>query len=301
MAPTNKNKRLRDNDQDLDTDSDNERFYNSCNNWPRFLVMDSSSDDLPLSKLSPFAVQKGFQVVAGTLKSIKRLRDGSFLVECTRKSQAMGLLKTTRFVERPVRVSIHKALNSSIGDICCHEMSGMTEMEIRMALQEQGVVEVHRVMVKKDTEKVPTSTLFLTFNTPDLLKEITVGYLKWMWPCLFPTLCVVSTATSLATQANVARLLWSERVVEKISMKVSVRDPSCALIAMVPTLHRLKIARSGRRRRRLNVSALRNAYPFRKPDSWLKPRCWLWSMEVRPTLLPLPPEESPNLFSVKPR
>ena len=95
MAPTNKNKRLRDNDQDSDTDSDNERFCNTSNNWPRFLVVDSSSDDLPLSKLSPFAVQKGFQAVAGTLKSIKRLRDGSFLVECARKSQVMGLLKTT--------------------------------------------------------------------------------------------------------------------------------------------------------------------------------------------------------------
>ncbi len=93
MAPTNKNKRLRDNDQDSDTDSDNERSYNSCNNWPRFLVVESSSDDLPLSKLSPFGVQKGFHAVAGTLKSIKRLRDGSFLVECARKSQAMGLLK----------------------------------------------------------------------------------------------------------------------------------------------------------------------------------------------------------------
>ena len=32
-------------------------------------------------------------------------------------------------------------------------------------------------------------------------------------------------------------------------MKVDVRDQSCALIAVVPTLHRLKIARSGRRRR----------------------------------------------------
>ena len=95
MARINKNKRLRDNDQDSDTDSDNERSYNSCNNWPRFLVEESSSDDLPLSKLSPFAVQEGFQAVAGTLKSIKRLRDGSFLVECSRKSQAMGLLKTT--------------------------------------------------------------------------------------------------------------------------------------------------------------------------------------------------------------
>ena len=47
-----------------------------------------------------------------------------------------------------------------------------------MELQEQGVVEVHRVTVKKDTEKVPTSTLFLTFSTPDLPKEITVGCLK---------------------------------------------------------------------------------------------------------------------------
>ena len=54
----------------------------------------------------------------------------------------------------------------------------MTEMEIKTELQEQGVVEVHRVTVKKDTEKVPTNTLCLTFNTPDLLKEITVGYLK---------------------------------------------------------------------------------------------------------------------------
>ena len=169
MAPTNK-KRLRDNDQDSDSDYENERSYN-CNNWQRFLVVESSSDDLPLSKLSPFAVQKGFQAVAGTLKSIRRLRDGSFLVECARKLQAMGLLKTTRFIDRPVRVSSHKVLNSSCGVIRCRELSGMTEMEIKTELQEQGVVEVHRVSVKRDTEKVPTNTLFLTFNTPDLPKE----------------------------------------------------------------------------------------------------------------------------------
>ena len=54
----------------------------------------------------------------------------------------------------------------------------MTETEIKTELQEQGVVEVHRVTVKRDTEKVPTNTLFLTFNTSNLPKEITVGYLK---------------------------------------------------------------------------------------------------------------------------
>ena len=112
MAPTNK-KRLRDNDQDSDSDSENERSYNSCNNWPRFLVVESSSDDLPLSKLSPFTVQKGFQAVAGTLKSIKRLRDGSFLVECGNRAQAQNLLRPNSFIDRPVRVSIHKTLNTS--------------------------------------------------------------------------------------------------------------------------------------------------------------------------------------------
>ena len=81
-----------DNNQDSDLDSENERSYNSCNNWPRFLDVESSSDDLPLSKLSPFAVQKGFQAVAGTLKSIKRLRDGSFLVECGKRVRAQSLL-----------------------------------------------------------------------------------------------------------------------------------------------------------------------------------------------------------------
>ena len=67
----------------------------------------------------------------------------------------MGLLKTTRFADRPMRVSIHKALNSSRGVIRCRELSGMTETAIKTELQEQGVVEVHRVTVKKDTEKGP--------------------------------------------------------------------------------------------------------------------------------------------------
>ena len=81
-------KRVRDDDSD--TDSDNEMFLKNETNWPRFLIVESASEDLPLQKLSPFAVQKGFQVIAGTLKSIKRLRDGSFLVECGERAQAQA-------------------------------------------------------------------------------------------------------------------------------------------------------------------------------------------------------------------
>ena len=55
---------------DSDTDSDNEMLMKSETNWPRFLIVESASGDLPLQKLSPFAVQKGFQAIAGNLKSI---------------------------------------------------------------------------------------------------------------------------------------------------------------------------------------------------------------------------------------
>ena len=63
-------------------------------NWARFIVVKSASEEKPLVMMSPIAVQKGFQAIAGTLKSTKRLRDGSFLVECSRRTQAENLLRT---------------------------------------------------------------------------------------------------------------------------------------------------------------------------------------------------------------
>ena len=45
---------------DSDTDSDNEMLMKSETNWPRFLIVESASEDLPLQNLPPFAVQKGF-------------------------------------------------------------------------------------------------------------------------------------------------------------------------------------------------------------------------------------------------
>ena len=130
--------------------------------------MKSASEEHPLNKLSPFAVQKGFQAIAGTLKSIRRLRNGSFLVECNR---ATNLLKTEHFVDRLVQVTIHKTLNSSKGVIRCKDMSGMSELEIRDEPTDQGVTEVRRVTLKKGGLVVPTNTLFLTFNQPCLRRR----------------------------------------------------------------------------------------------------------------------------------
>ena len=139
-------------------------FFLTKDIWPGFIVVKSASEE------QPFTVRKGFQAIAGTLKSTKRLRDGSLLVECSRKAQAENLLKTVNFEDRPMHVSVHKTLNSFRGVIRYRELSDMSEIEIRDELKTQGVVEVHRVTVKKEGKVIPTNTLFLTFNRPDIQK-----------------------------------------------------------------------------------------------------------------------------------
>ena len=67
MALKNKHKWLRDSDQDTNTESEIKNFLDTTANWPRFLVMELASVDLPLSKLSPFTIQKGFQAIASTI------------------------------------------------------------------------------------------------------------------------------------------------------------------------------------------------------------------------------------------
>ena len=54
----------------------------------------------------------------------------------------------------------------------------MSEVEIRDKLKDQGVVGVNRVTLKKEGKVIPSNIFFLTFGSPDLPKEITVGYLK---------------------------------------------------------------------------------------------------------------------------
>ena len=195
--------------------------------------MKSASEEAPLSRLSPLAEQKGFEAIAGTLKSTKRLRDGSFLVECYRKQQAENLLSAMKLVDGEIKVTVHKALNSYRGLIRCREHFDLVEREICAELKDQGVVEVRRVAVKKDGKVISTNTLFLMFNRPDLPNVTRVGYLQ-----------------------------------VKVDSRESMSDLSCPPIAMVRRPPQPKIALSGRRKRRFNVFALRNAYLFLKPERW---------------------------------
>ena len=69
---------------------------------PRFLVIESPNDGA-LQKLSPFVIQKGLVGLAGEPKTVKKLRNGSLLVECSSEKHSLCLLKSTVFCNIPIK------------------------------------------------------------------------------------------------------------------------------------------------------------------------------------------------------
>ena len=65
--------------------------------WPQFLLVKGTDNERPLSKLSPFAVNKAIVAVLGSDPfNIKKLRNGDILIEVDKETECSNLLKMTK-------------------------------------------------------------------------------------------------------------------------------------------------------------------------------------------------------------
>ena len=163
-----------------DHDSDVEQEYDPDWDlaWPRFIVLTPVNENEPLTKLSPFAVEKAISGRFGTVKKVTKMKSGSLLIEASRAKQSRMIRDTTHFLNIDVRATPHRSLNSSKGVIRDHgrDLYDMSEADIVMELREQGVEEVSRFILKKDDKEIKTNTLFVTFRTPTPPEKIKIGY-----------------------------------------------------------------------------------------------------------------------------
>ena len=83
--------------------------------WPRFIVLSPVNEAQPLTKLSPFAVEKHIYGKFGTVNKVTKMRSGSLLIEATRPKQARIILDTTSFMDIEVKATPHRSLNTSKG------------------------------------------------------------------------------------------------------------------------------------------------------------------------------------------
>lgn len=166
-------------DQDSDDISEMTLIFPSKNsNWQKFIVLESLLSEMPLTKLSPFAIQKGIAGIAGAVKDIKKLRSGQILVECSKKAHADNLLSCNALAGISVRTFPHPHLNSCKGVIRTRDLHDMEEAEIASELKEQGVTHVKRITLKREDKIIKTGTYILTFNLHDHPGRIQIGYLS---------------------------------------------------------------------------------------------------------------------------
>ena len=165
-------KRSRDYDEN---DSDH---GNANSAFPRFLLIESVVPEEPLSKLSPFIIQKVLVSIAGNPKSVKKLNSGALLVEVEKPKHAENLLRINRFHQTAAKCSPHVSLNRSRGIIRCPDLAGVSEEEIVAELSSQNVSEARRITVWRDGVKKTSNTIVLTFRTAILPKMLKIGYLN---------------------------------------------------------------------------------------------------------------------------
>lgn len=127
--------------------------------------------------VSPFLIERVLSSTIGKAKNINKCRDG-LMVEVHTAAQAGKLCKMKKFDNFPVAVTPHSTLNFSRGQVTSRDLLNCSTEEILQNLSSQGVTDVRRRTFMRNGNRENTSTLILTFDTPELPRRVTAGYLS---------------------------------------------------------------------------------------------------------------------------
>ena len=137
----------------------------------------TGTQEKPINKISPFAIEKSIQSVAGTVANVTKMKSGNLLVETKTKQQSDNLLKLNKILNYTVSASAHRTLNSSRGILRDRSqyLSDLDDQEICDELSSQGVIKVQRFISKKSGTPVKLDTFLITFSSPTPPPSLKIG------------------------------------------------------------------------------------------------------------------------------
>ncbi|GFW43718.1 uncharacterized protein TNCV_4770671 [Trichonephila clavipes] len=125
----------------------------------------------------PLPYRRALKGIGGDPKSVKKLRSGDLLIETVSALQSKSFLLAKTFIST-LTVTPHKSLNSCRGVISEPDNLCASEAEILEGLSDQGVTQVRSITILRDSTRLPTKHIILTFNSPKLPITIKAGYLN---------------------------------------------------------------------------------------------------------------------------
>ena len=159
-----------------DAENENERL--GCH-YDRWFVVQSVDTGHPISKLSPFILDKAIHSAVDAVKTVRRLRNGDFLLEVTSAVQSCIVSKLDNLAGCPVTASPHRTLNSCKGVIRCGPLVDCDKQDTLSELKPQGVSDITNITVKDDSgSRRNTNTFIITFKAPSIPKHLRIGYIR---------------------------------------------------------------------------------------------------------------------------
>lgn len=144
----------------------------------KFLIIEKTTEPCSLNALPAFFIKKVIDNIAGgEVIFCKKQLNGTLLVKTKNEKQAAKIAQLTSFNnENPVKVSLHRSLNYSMGVIYTNEFRGMAEEEILPYLQPQGVTQIKKILKKQENVLKETGLSIITFESNILPDELKIGY-----------------------------------------------------------------------------------------------------------------------------
>ena len=133
-----------------------------------------------LAKENPISVQKCLSKQYGVVKGIRPIRSGDIIIECFDFSQYKQIMACSKLGDWNIKCFRPKSLDSSQG--CIYNVSQeFSEEELVDALSEYGVIKAIRLTYynKDQGKRIPSKTIKLFFNKPELPRYICIGFKKY--------------------------------------------------------------------------------------------------------------------------
>lgn len=146
--------------------------------FPKYHVVHSQNENKAVRAISPFLVSKTLTEAIGPGYKVTKMGSGDLLLELRDKTQYDNLSKLTAFGDIPVSVGPHRSMNTVRGVISDDDLLELSESELLEGWQDQNVVKVQRITIRRDDKQIPTKHIIITFGNSNLPDSIETGYCK---------------------------------------------------------------------------------------------------------------------------
>lgn len=148
----------------------------------KFLLL-SLPEGHSFTKISPFQIDSYVVTILGAKPtSVKILRSGNVLVECSSEQAAKLFAGQMSFQGKKVTVTYHATLNSIRGVIRSNAFDYVPDNELLEDLKPQGITEVRRLTKPAADDDLATprpATYLLSFSLPDLPEFVYILYRRY--------------------------------------------------------------------------------------------------------------------------